>query len=243
MAVETENSPHPVSIGRVLGVCKKLVDYAPAILTILVNWVDVIPVCASIVIVAAIGLVIDFLVVRRRRLAGLPAVFPKPVSVTFLSVFAVLLGLLCAGNLSQEVFRVWCGAAVSGSLCLMALGSLILGSPFVYADAIELMPPEKLQGLQENPADWAGFQMVMTAVTKLWAGSFFLITCVNLVAGFLENAGQKVVSTILAVAGPIIIVTLTFKCLQPKVISISRATATLALTTASSTEETAPAEV
>ncbi|CAE8647400.1 unnamed protein product [Polarella glacialis] len=243
MAVETENAPHPVDTGRVLGVCKMSVDLAPSILFILLNWVNAIPICASIVCVASIAIVIDFLVVRRRRVAGLPAAFPKPVSVTFLSVFAVLLGLLCAGNLSQEEFKVWWGAALCGSLCLMALGSLIVGSPFVYADAIELMPPEKSQGLEENPADWACFQMVITAVTKLWAGSFFLLTCVTLVAGFLKKSGHEVVSTIFGVAGTIIIITLTFMCLLPKVISNAGAASFSASTAANSTEETSPAEV
>jgi len=203
---------------RVMRLAKKYLDYAPAILGIFVNWVDAIPICSMIVGVGVTALIVDFFVAQQKKLAGLPAIFPKLVPVVFVLSFTILLVLLCTSRISEDQFRMCNAAVMSGSLFIMAWVSIIIGQPFIYADAVEMMPAEKLQSLKGNSAEWEVFQTLMNTITKLWAWVFFLITCVNLFGGRLEAAGYKSASTVLGSVGPVVIILIALRCVQPRII-------------------------
>jgi len=173
--------------------------------------------CWFTVSIAVLALVVDFFHCRHRQAAGLQAVFPKMIPVTFLVMNAVVLILLYAGVLKASVVMVINGCFVSGGLFLASAFSLLIKKPWIYAIALEAMTPARLQEVTSTPQHMQVFTEIMNAITWLWTGVFLIWFLVSLSCTFWKMyGGSQLATTLTSTFVPICTLIITARCLQPK---------------------------
>jgi hypothetical protein len=179
--------------------------------------------CWCSVSTALIALVVDGIHCHRRWAAGLEAVFPKMITLTYLIMNSVILGLLYGGVLQAEEVYAVNGCFVLGGLTFASLASLIVRRPWVYAMAVEFMPPERLQEIRRTPEGMSVFAQIMSAITILWTVLFGLMFCINTACAIWKyHGGNKSIIQITSTVGALSVAILGSRCLQPRVIEVTK---------------------
>jgi len=179
--------------------------------------------CWCTVSVAFLALAVDFIHCRHRWAAGLEAVFPKMITITFFLTYAVVLGLLYGGALNADDVYIVKEFLTSGGLFVASLLSLIIRRPWVYALALEAMSPEKLQEIRSTPQGMRVFQDIMNAITVLWTVVFGVMLCINLACTTWKlYGGSKAATSIVNTIATLVLVILAVRHVQPKVIEASK---------------------
>jgi len=209
---------------RAKNIGKALLDNAPVIANFIAGLTTsskVIYICIwCSMSIAVLAIVVDGIYCRHRWSAGLPAVWPKVVTLTFCVMNATILILMYMGIVSSGRVQKWSGVVTTSGLFFATCGSLFVGKPFAYAYAVEFLPIYRLRFFADNADAGAIFNTILRAVTKLWAATFFVLIGVNIGCAFMRSAGDATVSAIIGSGGSIAVVVVTARALQPKVIEI-----------------------
>jgi hypothetical protein len=168
-------------------------------------------------ILAFLALIVDYFHCQHRWSAGLLAVWPKLIPVTFLIMSAGQLGLLYGGALTPEHLRVWGGPICFGAFFVAVAGSLLVGKPFVYAYAVETLPDKAVHYITTVERYKLAFENIMWDLTILWAMIFLVLLALQIVCVYLKDSGNDAFASILGNVAPLIIVFGATKLAQPKV--------------------------
>lgn len=211
---------------RMKKIGKALLDNAPPLVTIGFSFThddQVIRVlCWCSVSLALLALVVDFIHCRHRWAAGLEAVFPKMITLTYFVMTSVVLVLLYGGVIEASTIVVLNGCFCTGGLCLASLISLIIGRPWILGLAVEFMPPEKMQEIRSTPQGRQVFEATMTGLTQLWTAVFLLMFLVALACTFWKFNGGGTAANFASMPAMALIVFVCTRCVQPRVIEMSK---------------------
>jgi hypothetical protein len=135
----------------------------------------------------------------------------------------IILGLLYGSVLKVDIVYIVNGCFVVGGFFVASSASLLFRRPWIYATAVEVMPPERLQEIRGTPEGIAIFKDIMTALTMLWTALFFAMFCINLGCTIWKlHGGSQAATQITSIIAIVSTVTVGVRCLQPRVIEMSK---------------------
>jgi hypothetical protein len=144
------------------------------------------------------------------------------ITLTYFVMTSVVLVLLHGGVIEASTIVVVNGCFTTGGLCLASSISLIIGKPWIHAMAVEFMPPEKMQEIRSTPQGRHVFKATMTGITQLWTAVFLLMFLVSLACTFWKFSGGGTAANVASIPVILLIVFVCTKCVQPKVIEMSK---------------------
>jgi len=212
------------SIGaRLKRVGKIIMDVLPVLVGIISDMFDstsaVIFASAWFCIAATlISVIVDGIHCRNRWAQDLPARWPKMPGVAMFILYSVNLMLLYAGVMSIETYSKWSGCFVTGGIAIGAAVSLLIGKPFVYDYAVEVVSVEKIKHFKINAEANANFQKIMRVLTIVWMLVFLAFICCGVGSALAKSAGQTTMAFLLGTIAPIVIGVVTTRYISPRVV-------------------------
>lgn len=202
---------------------KTLLDNMPGLINIAFIWATgsfaTYFLCWCSVAIGLVALVVDAFHCRRRWASGLEAVFPKMITVTYVVMNAVILGLLYGGVLKVDIVYIINGCFIVGGLFIASSLSLLIRRPWLYAMAVEFMPPERLEAVRRSPEGVAAFKEIMTAITAVVTLIFFTMFCINLACTIWKvYGGRQDATQITNMVANAAVFTFAIKFVMPRVI-------------------------
>ncbi|CAD7971406.1 unnamed protein product [Amoebophrya sp. A25] len=177
----------------------------------------------TLVVLSTADQISDFLATRERKRQNFPASWPKWPGFVQWFFLVVKVILIATGTVSKEVAEHVVGPPFMPVMLLVSLVTFLIGKPFVLAYAYSYMTPNKARRLLHSGDEIRqSFEKTMWKLQALWTCVFVVVFLFSLAMDNLTPSMDDTQRTVLSIWGPITILAVTKKRLQPLVVQRDR---------------------